>query len=122
MQNEIPLFQKIYDFYKLYYQLIDHFPQKSRGVLGKKIEDLILELLRLISRARFAQGQEKLRLLKKTSGNLDFLKTLFRLAFEIKAIDQKKYFLFEEKLQEMGRMLGSWIKERNNARSLKQAL
>ena len=111
------MFQKIYDFYQLYYQLIDHLPQKSRVVIGKKIEYLILELLQLISRARFAQGQEKMRLLKKTSDNLDFLKTLFRLAFEIKAIDQKKYFLFEEKLQGMGRMLGSWIKERNNARS-----
>ena len=117
MQNEIPLFQKIYDFYKLYYQFIDHLPQKTRTVLGKKIEDLILKLLQFISKARFVHGQEKLNLLNKMSDDLDFLKTLFRLAFEIKAIDQEKYFLFEEKLQEMGWMLGSWIKERNNARS-----
>ena len=117
MQNEIPLFQKIYDFYKLYYQLIDHLPQKSRVVIGKKIEYLILKLLQLISQARFARDQEKIKLLKKTSDNLDFLKTLFRLTYEIKAIDQEKYFLFEEKLQEMGRILGSWIKDRNNARS-----
>lgn len=110
MQNEVPLFQKIYDFYKLFYSYIDHFPKKSREILGQKIESTILELVEFISQASFAGQNEKTDNLTKASIKLDFLKVLFRLSFELKIIDQKKYILLEEKLQEMGRMLGGWIK------------
>jgi len=41
---------------------------------------------------------------------VDFLKILFRLCYELKIINQKKYLLMEEKSQEIGRMLGGWIK------------
>ena len=110
MQNEISLFQKIYDFYKLFYLYIDNFPKKSREVLGQKIESTILELVELISKASFAGQNEKINDLTSASVKLDFLKVLFRLTFDLKIIDQKKYILLEEKLQEMGRMLGGWIK------------
>ncbi len=110
MHNEVPLFQKAYDFYKLFYLYIDHFPKKSREVLGQKIESTILELLELISQASFTDQSHKIDNLLNASIKLDFLKVLFRLAFDLKIIDQKKYILLEEKLQEMGRMLGGWIK------------
>jgi hypothetical protein len=110
MHNEVPLFQNIYDFYKLFYLYIDHFPKKSREVLGRKIESTILELLELISQASFAEQNQKINNLLNASVKLDFLKVLFRLTFDLKIIDQKKYIFLEEKLQEIGRMLGGWIK------------
>ena len=110
MHNEVPLFQNIYDFYKLFYLYIDHFPKKSREVLSQKIESNILGLLELISKAGFSGQNEKIYSLTAASIKLDFLKVLFRLTFDLKIIDQKKYILLEEKLQEMGRMLGGWIK------------
>ena len=108
MQNEVPLFQKIYDFYKLFYTYIDHFPKKSREVLGQKIEQIILEILELISKASYSK--EKIDSLGNASIKLDFLKVLIRITYETKTIDQKKYILMEKELQEMGRMLGGWIK------------
>ena len=110
MQNEIPLFQKIYDFYKLFYAYLDHFPQKSRETLVVKIEETIIKLLESISTASYSNQIEKQKSLMEASANVDFLKILFRLCYELKIIDQKKYILLEEKLQEMGRMLGGWIK------------
>ena len=110
MQNEIPLFQKIYDFYKLFYQYLDHFPKKSREVLGIKIEQIILEFLELISKASFSEQNLKIQNLTHASTKLDFLKVLFRLSFELRVIDQKKYVLLEGKLQEIGRMLGGWLR------------
>jgi len=109
MQNEIPLSQKIYDFYKFYYDWSDHLPKKAKAVLGRKIESNVLELLAIISKAANMTG-DKSKQLMTASEYIDQLKVLFRLCYEIKAIDQAKYIVFEEKLQEIGRMTGGWIK------------
>ena len=108
MQNEIPLFQKIYDFYKLFYLYIDHFSKKSKEVLSVKIEQTILDILELISKASYSK--EKISSLENASLKLDFLKVLIRITYETKTIDQKKYLSLETSLQEMGKMLGVWIR------------
>ena len=110
MQNEVPLFQKTYDFYKLFYLYLDNFPKKSRETLTGKIESTILGLLEDITKADFAKQTAKLNYLIGASAKLDFLKVLIRLTFDLKLIDQKKYIFLEDNLQEMGRMLGGWIK------------
>ena len=48
--------------------------------------------------------------LKKADIKLKILKTLIRAVFDVKAIDQKKYLLLQGSLQEIGKMLGGWIK------------
>lgn len=88
--------------------MLDHFPKKSREVLGQKIERIILEILELISKASYSR--EKIAYLENASLKLDFLKILIKITYETKTIDQKKYLQMEKELQEMGRMLGGWIK------------
>lgn len=113
MHTEVPLFQKIYDFYKAYFRIADHFPKKSRDVLGRKIEENIIELLQLVTNASYLGQGQKVECLKRASSRVDFLKILFRLCYEVRIIDQKKYIFMEEKLDEMGRMLGGWLKTTN---------
>ena len=79
MHNEVPLLQKVYDFYKRYYQLLDHFPKKAKFVLAIKIEQNVLSLMENVANASFASRDEKIILLKNASKNIDFLKLLFRL-------------------------------------------
>ncbi|MBI5221882.1 MAG: four helix bundle protein [Candidatus Magasanikbacteria bacterium] len=38
------------------------------------------------------------------------LKIFIRLALEVKIIDDKKYLPLQERLAEIGRMLGGWMK------------
>jgi four helix bundle protein len=92
--------------------MLDHFPKKSREVLGQKIEQIILEILELISKASYSR--EKINNLANASLKLDFLKILIRIAYETKTIDQKKYLLMEQELQEIGKMLGGWIRSIKN--------
>ena len=103
------MFQKVYDFYKFYYDWSDHLPKKAKAVLGRKIEANILELLETIAKAANMTGDKSKQLIS-ASEYIDQLKVLFRLCYEIKAIDRAKYIIFEEKLQEIGRMTGGWIK------------
>lgn len=110
MHNEIPLLQKIYDFYKLFYGYLDHFPKKSREVLIAKIEQTILELLQIIAQISFAKPVDKYQGLANASTKADLLKVLFRLCFELKIIDQKKYIQLEQDINEIGRMIGGWLR------------
>ena len=48
--------------------------------------------------------------LEKASLKLNFLRVFLRLMKEVKTIDNKKYILLEEMVDEIGRMLGGWIK------------
>jgi hypothetical protein len=53
---------------------------------------------------------EKIISLKTASTKLDMLKFFLQLSWEIKALDNKKYITISEKLNEIGKMLGGWIK------------
>jgi len=48
--------------------------------------------------------------LQKASLKIDLLKILIRLAKEVKALDNKKYIQLQQELQEIGKMIGGWIR------------
>jgi len=101
---------KICEFYKLFHGFLKLFPKSERYALGQKIEKSILETIELSLKTVYSSKQEKLLFLKEVDSKVKLLKTLIRLANEIKAIDNKKYFFLQENLQEIGRMIGGWIK------------
>lgn len=49
--------------------------------------------------------------LQKAAAKLDLLKFFLQIAWEIKSLDNKKYILLSEKLDEIGKMLGGWMKK-----------
>lgn len=53
---------------------------------------------------------EKLPYLYDIDIRLKILQTIIRVCYDVQAIDQKKYILLQESLEEIGRMLGGWIK------------
>lgn len=110
MQNEIPITKKVYDLYRELYQIIEKMPKKDKYTLGARIESRTLDLLELLIAAGYCAKETKLAYLNKSSVKLDLLKILVRLAEEIKSIPTNKYLQTEEKLVEIGRMLGGWIR------------
>lgn len=68
-----------------------------------------LDQLRILA-ASEAQKIDKLPILKNVSVKLNLLRVFFRLAKDNKIIDTKKYMILEEMIDEIGRMLGGWIK------------
>ena len=53
---------------------------------------------------------EKQVLLERADSKLETLKILLRLAKDTQSIDSKKYLNLESYLQEIGKMLGGWLK------------
>lgn len=107
---DVPLVHKIYDFYKLFHEFIKLFPKIEKYSLGQKIENLTLDILEISLKTVYSPKQEKLSLLKEVDTKINLLKMLIRLANEIKVLDNKKYLISQEKLQEIGKMIGGWIR------------
>ncbi len=107
---DIPIFQKTYDLYKSFYTISSSLPKKDRFTIGQKIENIILALIEDIITASQLPKSEKTSTFKKASVRLDVLKVLIRCCKDLKILDNKKYFLFESQILEIGKMLGGWIK------------
>ncbi len=107
---DAPLVHKICEFYKLFHDYVRFFPKIEKYSLGQKIENLILDTLELSIKTFYLPKQEKLTHLRKIDAKISLLKILIRLSNEIKSLDNKKYLILQEKLQEIGKMLGGWIK------------
>lgn len=107
---DIPIFKKIYELHKEFYLSLKNFPKQDRYILGQKIQSVILEILEEVLRAAQTPRSEKLPYLEKANFALNLLRVFFRIGEETKAIDQRKYVFFQEMIDEIGRMLGGWIR------------
>jgi hypothetical protein len=107
---DIPIFQKVYELYKLLYQYVASFPKKDRYTLGQRVENSLLDFMESVILASQLPKTDKLPVLQKASIKLDVLKVFIRLCKDLKILDNKKYLILESQIQEIGRMLGGWIK------------
>ena len=96
--------------YKVWHELRNSFPKKSRYTLGAKIEILFLETLEFLFIAATVSRIQKYPVLQKASGKLDLLKFFLQLAWDTKALDNRKYIVLSESLNEVGKMLGGWMR------------
>jgi hypothetical protein len=103
------LHRKTYDFILWLYPIIHRLPKNHRAVLGRKLEELALNLLLSLMKANKARGEERKQLQTVTSDALDYVRIMMRLAKDTRLISVKQYVLSAEKLNEIGRMLTSWM-------------
>lgn len=109
-QFNLSLLQKLIALYKLWHQILPNFPKSSRYTLGSKIDTAFLEVIEQVVKAGYASKTSKEIALNNASVKLDLLKFFLQVAWEIKSLDNKKYINLSEKLLEVGKMLGGWIK------------
>lgn len=107
---DIPIFKKTYDLYRTFYGYRASIPKQDRYTIWQKCEELLLQVLEGILFASQTPKAEKLPYLERTSVKLNFLRVFIRLMKDVKAIDTKKYIATEASLDEIGRMLGGWIR------------
>jgi hypothetical protein len=66
--------------------------------------------LEITLNAVYLPKYKKKEFIEKASNKIDFIKYLIRLAYETKSLNLKKYLILEEKILEIGRMIGGWLK------------
>jgi len=109
-RTDVPLVHKTCELYKLFHKYLKVFPKTEKYSLGKKIDILIIEILDNFLQAAYSAREKKIDLLEIADTKINLLKTLIRLANEVQALNNNKYLLLQEKLQEIGKMTGGWKK------------
>lgn len=71
---------------------------------------ILLNLLETIILASNLPKQEKLPVLRTASTKVDVLRILFKLGKDLKVIENKKFVTLDSDINEIGKMLGGWIK------------
>ena len=113
---------KTYQLYSYLHKCIAVFPKKDRFTLGIKIEQTALEFFELIMLAREKTGMSKQLILKKADFKITMMKLFCRLAFDLKALQERWYIEAEERRLEIGKMLGGWFKYADTKSPDKEAL
>ncbi|MBI2039243.1 MAG: diversity-generating retroelement protein Avd [Candidatus Niyogibacteria bacterium] len=106
----LPIIQKFISAYKCWDEFVTHFPKKSRYTLGEKIGSLFIDTVELLFTAGYLRKEQKLPYLQRANSKLDLLKFFLQIAWELKALDNKKYIALSKQLDEIGKMLGGWTR------------
>lgn len=88
-----------------------HLQKSARYTLGEKIDACILDTVELLFSASYALPEKRLSLVRGAGAKLDLAKFFLQIAWEAKLLDSKKYLSMSERLDEIGRMLGGWVKQ-----------
>ena len=107
---DTPIYHKTYELYRLLYTYSGRMSKTHRHTVWQKCEQTNLDMLQAIIHTAHTQGAMRFQAVCSVSEKLDFLKTMTRLAREVNAIDQPTYVVLQGFLQEIGRMVGGWIK------------
>ncbi len=106
--TQLTIFQKSYDLLLRIYKEIHKFPKEYRYSLGQSLQTACLEFLDCIIIANSEINKKPH--LKKANTHLDRMRIYIRLCFGLKIIGVKKYEVLSKYVDEVGKMLGGWIK------------
>lgn len=107
---DIPIFKKAYDLYRLLYGYRLDIAKQDRYAVWQRSEDCVLDVIEKILLASQLSKEEKLPHLEHASARLNLLRVFVRLMKDAEIIDNQKYVAIESEVDEVGRMLGGWIK------------
>jgi len=110
MQSSIPIINKTYQIYKDIIDLNTNLPRRWRYGLGSSLENSILTTIENLIMAKKAPTTLKPAYLIKADNQLEIATLKLRLLLEFDLVNNTKIFQTQGKLQEIGRMLGGWLK------------
>lgn len=109
-ENDIPLLKKSYDLYRTFHEYRKAVPKQDRHTIYERSEQLMLDMIETFFQAGYSRNDDKRTMLERASVKLNTLRLLIRLMKDTKTLDMKKYVVLQELIDEIGRMLGGWIR------------
>jgi len=108
MNENYPIIVKTYNLTHWYIEKLSRLPRNHRFTLGEKIQNTLLDLLILLSDAIYSK--DKKRLLNEANKELEKLRILSRLLKDLKLLPTDNYRFVSVSIEEIGKMLGGWMK------------
>lgn len=108
--EKLPIIVELGVCYKLWHEYLVNLPRHTRFTLGEKIDNAFVDCLEMALMAGYAAPDKKAEIIRRLSVKFDTLKFFLKLLWEIKALDNKKYSTISVRLNEIGKMIGGWMK------------
>ena len=87
---------------------IEKFPRSQKFLLGDRIQSTALDVLERLIEATYTRTRG--HILKAANLGIEKLRLLFRLSFDLKFLDMRRYEHAARSLDEIGRLIGGWRK------------
>jgi four helix bundle protein len=105
---ESPIFSKTYDLMACLLRALTAFPKDQRFRLAARIEAALFAFQEAILRA--VRSRSRRRYLLEADLELEKLRLCLRLAQDLECLDFKHYEEASRQVNEIGRLLGGWLK------------
>lgn len=108
-QNELPIFIAWLDLLKWLLNTTEKFPKKTRFTFSDRINNLALDVVEDLVEARYTKNKREN--LKKVNIKIEKLRILMRICYEERLVSHESYKHFSVSINEIGRMVGGWLKQ-----------
>jgi len=106
--NELPVFTKWIEFLKWLFPITAKFPHKARFTFSNRIDNIALDIVENLIEARYTKNRNEI--LRHTNLKIEKIRVLLRLSNYSKFISYNSYEYAIRKINEVGKMIGGWIK------------
>ena len=112
--SSFPIINLSYEVYKNLIDINHKLNKRWRHSLGISAENTILELIEELVMAKNSPKPFKASYLIKAGAKLEVVRLKLRLFLEFGLVNETSVFQLQAKLEEIGRMLGGWLKSTHN--------
>ncbi len=109
-ETDIPIVKKAQELYSIFHEYRKVVSKSDRFTIYERSENLIVDIIELFLEAGYSKSVNKTIILEKASVKLNTLRFFIRLMKETRIFDLKKYTTLQGIVDEVGRMLGGWIR------------
>lgn len=110
-----PALEKHYRFLLWLVPTVEKFPRSQKFLLGDRIQGTALDVLDGLVEATYTRDCAPM--LARVNLWLERLRMLVRLAMDLRYLDLRRYEFAARELDEIGRMVGGWIKASRAAKA-----
>jgi hypothetical protein len=103
-----PALEAMYQFVLWLIPAVEKFPRSQKFLFGDRIQATALDCLERLIEATYTKSREGE--LNRANLALEKLRFMFRLAYDLKFVDLKRFEHAARNLDEVGRMVGGWLR------------
>ena len=115
MNQQLVILQKTYDLMLYVFPLLSKFPKNQRFTLAQHIQNNLLDMAAHITRANMSRGRDRWLELREINACLEVLRLNTRLSMELGFLPRKQWEQISIRTNEIGKLLGGWMKTRPGA-------
>ena len=103
-----PALEAHYQFLLWLVPAVDGFPRRQKFLLGDRIQRTALDVLEALVEATYTKRRDPH--LTQANLGIEKLRFLFRLAWDLRHLDTRRYEYAARSLDDIGRKVGAWSK------------